>query len=510
MVRRSRACSLGSSKQRAADRMRNAAERRTLRAVISGEARQALAYTLTAALSRFGALLLVPIFWKRLTPADYGVIALTELTATIVASFAGLSLEAAMSRFYYEWPVDERRRRLGALWTAHWSSSIGLGVLALPVIWVVTPVMFPAVEFYPAIFYGVIYAVLGRMKAFVVATLRIQRLLVAFAVLHLGGFAVYVALALYFVLYAELGVLGYLYALVLGEAIVVVVGAFVLRALATPNLRDAGLREAFRYALPLVPNSLLGTASSIIDTFVLQHVASLQVLGIYSVSNRFVALLPTLVDALKMSFAPFLYQAASERGSDAPALIRSVRMYYLIPIMVGAACVAVFTEDLVRWIDQPEYFAVIYYVPLLVGPAVIDSMLAFFTSGLLLAKRTDLMWIPTVARLVAIVATGFVLIPAFQIDGLVASRYVTVSVNLAIAFYMSQRYYNIPVDWMRLVAMFAGLASVMTAAAVFSADELWLNLLIDTLLAAAFAGFALVVVVVRATPQSASHESPSR
>lgn len=471
------------------------ASRRPLGGILSGEARQAAAYTLTAALSRFGALLLVPIFWRRLTPADYGVIALTELTATIVGSFVGLSLETAMSRFYYEWPANERRRRLGAVWIAHWASSFVLGAVALPVIWLATPLLFPSVDFYPAVFLGVVYAVLGRMKGFAVAALRIRRLLLPFAILHLGGFAVYVGLALYFVLGLELGVLGYLYALILAEVVAVIACLFIMRTLATPSVRGGGLRESFRYALPLVPNSVLGTASTILDTFVLQHVASLQVLGIYSVSNKFVGLIPALVDALKMAFAPFLYQAASEQRSEAPALIARVRMFYLVPIVIGASSVALLTEDLVRLIDEPEYTAVIVYVPLLVGPAVIDSLHVFFTSGLLLAKRTDLMWIPTVARVVAVVATGLLLIPAFSIDGLVLSRYATVIVNFAVAFHLSQRHYPIPVDWMRMLALTATVGASLALAALFSVDALWLNMVVDVSMTAVLAAIAVVVVV---------------
>jgi len=460
-------------------------------------------YTITAALSRFGALLLVPLFWQRLTPADYGAIAIAEMIATIVGSYIGLSLETGMSRLYFEWPGEERSRRLGAVWMAHWGSAIGLAAVSLPVIALLAPVMFPKVDFYPVAVFGVAYAALSRMKAFTIATLRIKRLLWTFSVLHLGGFAIYAGLEIYFVMVRGMGLHGYLYGMVIAEGIAVLACIVIMRGIATPCLRGAHLRDVLRYSLPLVPNSMLGTASAIVDTFVLQYVAPLRVLGIYSVSSRFVGLIPALADALKMSFAPFLYQTTSERGAEAPGLIARVRMFYLLPLVIGGACVALFTEDVVRWIDRAEYFEVIDYVPLLVGPAMIDAMQVYFTSGLLLAKRTDLMWIPTVSRLATIVTSGLLLIPVFGIDGLIASRYITTLVNLTVAFQLSQRHYYIPVAWLRMLALYGALVASVVVGAFSHTGSAWLDLALDIGIAVGYAGIALAAVLLRRAPEPA-------
>ena len=58
----------------------------------------------------------MPLFWRKLTPSDYGVIAIIDMIRVFTGCFLGVGLDQSITRLYYEWDSQERKRNLGTLW----------------------------------------------------------------------------------------------------------------------------------------------------------------------------------------------------------------------------------------------------------------------------------------------------------------------------------------------------------------------------------------------------------
>lgn len=57
-------------------------------------------------------LLLLPIYVRHITPAEYGVLAAVTIMATVVAVLSNLKLDAAMRTFYFDYSQDDARLSL--------------------------------------------------------------------------------------------------------------------------------------------------------------------------------------------------------------------------------------------------------------------------------------------------------------------------------------------------------------------------------------------------------------
>src|SRR6185295_11727432 len=94
---------------------RAGARRRSAGALVIRElrtlGRHALIYGSGFLLARAAGFLLVPLYTRFLTPADYGVIELLDLTAFFVGTFVALGMEQAVMKFYhaYDEPADRHR-----------------------------------------------------------------------------------------------------------------------------------------------------------------------------------------------------------------------------------------------------------------------------------------------------------------------------------------------------------------------------------------------------------------
>lgn len=449
------------------------------------EVRQASFYTITTFATQFGSFLIVPLFWQKLTLADYGVIGLTEMIATLLQLFLGLSLDSSITRFYYEWPAVERRRRLGTVWMLSWAACISTGLVAIGVFAKTSDWVFPGVAFYPYIFFGLIVAILRSMLAAPGSTIRIVNSPRLYAWYTLGTFALQVSLNILFVLVLDRGLHGYFVSGIIGTAVTVALSAGIMLRFATPALERSGLDDALRFSLPSIPTSVLSAATQVTDRLLLQRFASIEALGIYSLSLKFTSLVLYLHNALKLSFMPYMTKGVAADSVAGVKAVVQARRYYMLALVVGSLCIAAFIQDFVRMAGQPEYVAVAEWVPWLIGPVLISTLTLYYAPGLFLAKRTDLTWIPQFVQLAVVLAAGLLLIPAIGLGGVVAVRYASTITLFSVTLFLSQWVWPIAIEWSYLVRIF-GIATIATVAAgKIDTGSQWLDFVMRTTIVAA-------------------------
>ena len=152
---------------------------------------------------RFGSLLLIPLYWRFLDPADYGVLAAAAVVTNFLAVFLGLGISESITRFYRAWPVSERRARTGSMWMLDWLSSFVIGIpLAL---WGAPLVQVAAkqVPFHPYLQLAVVSAMLASLATGPMTLLRVQEKAGTYVSLAASSFALRTALAIYLVVRAS-------------------------------------------------------------------------------------------------------------------------------------------------------------------------------------------------------------------------------------------------------------------------------------------------------------------
>src|SRR5918994_1820838 len=74
-------------------------------------------YGLGSVLVRGLAFVLIPLYTRYLSPAEYGIVALTVTCTVVLRLLYPLGLRGAVSRTYYEsGSAQERKERVGTLW----------------------------------------------------------------------------------------------------------------------------------------------------------------------------------------------------------------------------------------------------------------------------------------------------------------------------------------------------------------------------------------------------------
>jgi O-antigen/teichoic acid export membrane protein len=420
------------------------------------------------------------------------VIAVIGVIGSFQVVFSSLGLDLAITRFFHEWPVADRRRNLGSLWVWSWvATALVGGVLLLGVSLFARYAAEVADPAWLAL--GVVGNAVGYLFVIPASTVRIQRLPWVFASYNLVGLLLSTGLGLYLVLALGLGLTGYLWSVVTANTVMAFVGGFLMLRFASPAVRSPGLTEALGFSARAIPSSLISAASASVDRVLLGLLGNLQTLGIYAVGMRFADVIGSLHTALKMAFGPFMMKSIAS-GPSGRALVAAVTPFYLMPYFVVGVALSLFIGPLVRWINEPAYFGVETLVPWLAGAAILGSAYFYFCNGIFLGKRTDLMTGPAIAQLLVLAAANLILIDPFQLAGVVASRYLGAATLLSISYLLSQRVFPFEHAWRPTIGMVLAALIAVGLGTVVPVGNLGLELLLKAGIVALFLVTSLAIV----------------
>jgi O-antigen/teichoic acid export membrane protein len=393
-------------------------------------------------------MLLIPFYWKVLTPTDYGVIAIVGIIGGVTGVFLGLSIDQYINRFYYEWAEEDRSIEIGTAWLLSWGSSFLIGIISIPIIFLITPYLFPKVNFFPYIFLGLLSQIFNSLDVVAFATLRIKRLPKMYSIYQLSKSGIVLCFNILFVLILDYRLEGYFIANLVSSIIITGIALKIMLIFATPSLKKDSIRVMFRFSLPLVGNNFVAVVSSTLDSFLLQYYASVEALGIYSVGMKFASILSQLHKALKLSYGPFVFEKLKK--NNGLSVISRVTVFYVFPLFFAATGIILFIDDLVYWINQSSYFPIVEFVPYLIITALIQTLVVYYGAGIIISKRTELLLIPTTIQALLVIGLSFVLIPTFQIYGIIVSRFIGALIFLLISIIITLRVYPLMYKWVAL------------------------------------------------------------
>jgi O-antigen/teichoic acid export membrane protein len=421
----------------------------------------------------------MPLFWRKLTPSDYGVIAIIDMIRVFTGCFLGVGLDQSITRLYYEWDSQERKRNLGTLWISDLAVIAFFGSLFVALAVHFSYFIFPNIE-NKLIILGLIAIILGSFAVIPLAVIRIKRLPLLYSCFSLSRTFLELGLKIYFVLILEQGVEGFLIANIYTTGALAVCLLISMFFFATPAFNNAVLKDALRYSLPLFPSRVLGIITGTFDKFLLQKFVSVEALGLYSQGLKFSSIISGLHSAIKMSYGPFLFQYIELKGGK--KTIRKMIKFYVAPLFLSAIAMSLFIDEFVLWIDRPTYFEVIDYVPFLVVATLIGCMPVYYAPGIALAKKNELTIIPTFINLVIVTFGGYILIPEFQVAGIIFLQILSASTVYLITSILSRKVYKMNYDLFPLIYMSLGFMSILFFEWLVHFTHLWQNFLFSLFL----------------------------
>lgn len=427
--------------------------------------KDSLVYALGVVLGRLAGFIMIPVYTRLFTPADYGVLETVSRLVDIFGLILSLGLAGALLRYYNTATADSDRR---ALISSAMILMIAVTALGIAVLFPITPLLTRLT------FGDTQYAALVRislleslLSAFIWLPLTISRAqgrpwrFTVFSLLHLSTVLLLNAVL---VVYLRLGLLGVMLSALLGTVIWGTILAVSVFRVVGLHFVEGWARQLLTYGIPLVPALVAQFTLHFSDRFFLVRYASVEELGLYSLAYRFAMLVAVFYSILDNAWWPWAFRVATMPGGDRQ--LREGGAFLLAASAAFCSGVILFAEPGIKIVAAQPFWGAARYVPPLALAYWLFTTQAPFSLGSRLAKRTDVFALAnTVAALICL-GLSLWLIPRYQAWGAVATTLASFALLAGFVLYSSHMVRPLRHKWSVAAVSLTGL---VVAAALNSA-----------------------------------------
>ncbi len=466
--------------------------------------RHTLIYGAGVVAAKLAGFIMLPVYTRFLTPADYGVLELLSMTIDIIGTIAGMGLSASVFKFYTDHQGTGTEREIISTAAA---ATLALGVLTAGLGLLFAPALGHAVfghgpgsnPLYFRIFFLIYLVQSAEMVPLLL--LRARNESWAFVGVSVGKLIGQLTLNIIFVVYWHMGVLGVLRS----NLIITSISATGMTAYAVWRV---GIRFSLpkfkamaRFGYPVMPWLLANFVLVFSDRYFLNHSAGPAEVGVYSLAYKFAFLLAAFAFApFQMVWDPQRYAIA--RRENAPRIYARVFTYLNIALGGMGMLICVYVDDLLRIMAAPAFRPAALLVPILLAAQVIYNWTAFCNVGLFLRDRTRALSRLSLVAVASVLVLNVLLIPRFGAWGAALATLGGYAIRSGSVIVASQRAYRIPYEWGLLVRLYAILAAAVVADRAIGSLALIPSIVVSTLLALA-AGMGVYFMVLTAQERRA-------
>jgi len=416
---------------------------------------------------------LLPLYLLKLTPEDYGILALVGVAASVLGVFSSMGLTSSFRTFYFDY--DENSETLWRYMSQIWSVIILISIILFGILFLIGQDLFELifksneVLFYPYGLVAIATGFLSTISSVYFIYLKNTVLIREFAVYNVLTIALTVLFQYYLIMHMDQGVLGVLLGSMVPAILVFIIISFKNPSLFTFKLDIKGLTPSWKFALPLLPFSFLLVFERQIDKLILENYMSLETVGLYALLMGIVGLIIILLSALDNGIRPYLYRTIKKGDSKSKSEINTLFLLYVIIGMIGlSGCIFIgsnidFITDNIKYISIREYFtfSCLSSIPLLA--------VRFQALVLVYYKESKMLTIATFIKTFIMLMLMLLLIPQFEINGAIGAVSISYLANAIIFFWLVSKYDN-RLDYNKIFIRFSLFAAVVLFSYYFLAN----------------------------------------
>lgn len=455
--------------------------------LIKTSIRDTFVYSLGNVFLRLSGFILLPLFLAHLTPDEYGVLGILEVSTQVLVYLFSLALYLPLMRWYWDKPYAERRRRMFFTVLAF------SGLMTLLMFLLITPFASALAGF---LFHRSQSTLLVRLMLLVaglqiitqipVTLLRVQGKAVFYTVSYLVNFVISTALTVFFIHALGMKVEGIYWAHACGYgAQLIILTKFILQN-AQPRFDGPLLKEMLAFSFPIVLSSLAGILITIADRYVLNILGQLKDVGVYSLAFKIANTLNVLIiSSANLALTPLIYQRMDDPQNK--RFYTKVMTYMTFGVMFFVLGISLFGQEIIKlFAKNKSYWEAYHLIPILSFAFVFAMLKDLATIGLNITKKTKI--IGGIVTLTSVINVGlnFLCVHWWQTTGAAIAVLVTYIVFFVAMYSAAQKEYHIPYEIGKILRLVL-IGALLTSLGMVSAPAaLWVRLLIKCGLIALF------------------------
>ena len=391
---------------------------------------------------RLVGLVMLPIYTRFLTPADYGVVGLLTFALALLEPLLGARLGWAIPKFYFD-ATDDRGRR-AVIWGSMVLTGAASAVSVIVLVLVrndAADILFGNRKYALALGFFAVTLLTQPIEQVGMTYLRLRERSGLFMASSVAKLLLQLGLNLLLVVYWRGEVVGVVLSAVISSLVLCIASIIYLAAQGAPAFDWQVTRRMMQFSWPLWLSGLAGLYIGSSGGFYLRVFATLSDVGRLELALRFagtagmIIWAPFLQHWEPMSFQ-YYRQANGKQKFQAAFIAISALMF------TGGLGISIFAGPTVRLMATRSFYAAASAVPLLTFGMILDRLRTFFDFSFMVTSRTKLRGVYQYGTAVVITIGYVALIPRFGLMGAAAAQSLAFVGTFVFVYFLSRRYYD--------------------------------------------------------------------
>lgn len=427
--------------------------------------------------------ILLPLYTKHLSVADYGVLGIIEVTSQVFIGIFGFSLYQSLFRWYWEKEnIDKRKSIFFTCLSFLFISSIIVSIIISQFSGQLSNMLFNSEK------YSMVLKLMCISSAFEIlitipnTLIRLQEKPKLFTVSNIIRLFTSLVLTIYFIKYLHLNVEGIYLALICGQLTVFLVLNKYIRENITWSFEMKILKKMLLYSVPLALSSLSAIILSFSDRYILKFLGSLNDVGLYSMGYKIANTLNVfIVTSVNLAISPLIFKKMDD--ADNKWFYAKLLTYYIYGLMFFVLGMSFFGKELIKLLSYNRAFFDAYnVVPFIAYSTLFMVMKDIALTGLLKMKKSKLISIIILVSSIITIVLDILLIPLFKSIGAAIAVVISQFIYFVLVYIYAQKYYRIPFEIRKLlIILFTG-AVLIYIGTLFNDQSLTIRIIAKSVL----------------------------
>lgn len=396
-------------------------------------------------------LILMPLYTRVLTDAQFGAADLVSTTANLLTPFVMLSINEAIIRF-----AMDRAYKKEEVFTVGIQTTL-LGILIFGLF---SPIMLKIKLISPYVLLIFLYVAAAAIKLICAQFVRSCGWTRLFA---LDGFLATLTTILFNILYLlvfKWGSTGFILSIISSNVLSVIfltvtarLWRYVRRSALNKDLR----RQMIKYSVPIIPTTMFWWITTASDRFVVTYFCGEGVNGIYSASHKLPGLL-TIVSAVFYQAWQISAMDESGKGEKTEEFYNEVYEYYIALLFLACSGLIMVCRPVISvWLSKNFYDSWMF-VPFLAIAEVFSTLVTFLGSFYMVSKQNKTIVLAIGAGAVCNMVLNLILVPKYGALGAAFATVVSYILSFCVRGWDIKRFVNIDLRSMQVIVCVVVLA----------------------------------------------------
>lgn len=387
--------------------------------------------------------LLLPLLTTYLTPAEFGLVAIIQLTIQFSQAFSGLCLNVNIPRKYFSQTKDERAVLVFNLYLVLFFSSFVLfGILAILALF--SDDVFGIPERWLLIM--PVLSFMGMSNLINLTLIRTREKPFVFMGFEVTQSLLNLLLSVYFIVFIGMAWEGRVIAIAFS---MLVFGILAIISLAKQGCFKVSLnlevvRDVLSVSVPLIPHAIAGVIITVSDRFFIEEMIGMEAVGIYSVGYYFGMVVMLFSDAFVKAWSPWFFKKMTVGGVADKETIVKYTYIYLLVLVVGAVLYSFVAVWILPFVVAEEYLSAVEYIPWICFGYISFGVYQIFFPYLVYCKKTQLVAVATVNAACINLIGNYYLIDLYGAIGAAYSTIIAFSLSASIVAWYSRKLVSMP------------------------------------------------------------------